>query len=113
MRWNSTTGPRMRQPSLPFSGRTPHARACSLAGALDAQPRSGTQAYRVLAIIREAGRVGVTDWELHALAGLERTTICARRNALLDAGLVREDGTRAAGPWHRQCTVWVATGRAA
>ena len=101
------------QPSLPFSGRSAMARSCSLAGAIDALPRSGTQAARVLAIIREAGPVGRTDWELVALSGLQRSSICARRNALLDAGLVRENGTRLAGPWMRRCTVYVATGVAA
>lgn len=101
------------QASLPFSGRSSTARACSLAGALDALPRSGTQAARVLAIIREAGPVGRTDWDLVALSGLQRSSICARRNALMDAGLVREDGSRVAGPWRKRCSVYVATGVAA
>lgn len=98
----------MVQPSLPFSGRSATARACSVAGAIDAEPRAGTQARRVLEVIREAGARGVTDWDLKALTGLERSTICARRNALLDADLVRPWGARVAGPWQRQCTVYVA-----
>lgn len=98
----------MVQPSLPFSGKTSTARACSLSGAIDAEPRAGTQARHVLEVIRQAGARGVTDWDLKALTGLERSTICARRNALLDADLVRPWGSRVAGPWHRQCSVWVA-----
>ena len=98
-----------RQPTLPFSGRTPTARAASLAGAQAAEPRAGTQAQRVLEVIRSMRTRGATDWDIKALTAFERSSICARRNALLDAGLVVDSGrTREAGPWKSACTVYVA-----
>jgi hypothetical protein len=103
----------IQQPSLPFSGRSATSRANSLQGAAHAAPWAGKQAQAVLRVIRDAGARGCTDWEIIVLSGVSRSSVCARRNALMDAGLVLEhpdttQGTRVSGPWHRPCTVYVA-----
>jgi len=103
----------MTQTSLPFSGRTSTSRANSLQSSRDAAHYAGRQAQKVLRVIREAGCRGSTDWDVIAITSISRSSVCARRNALMDAGLVVEHPdtayrSRVAGPWGRRCTVYVS-----
>lgn len=103
----------LTQPSPPWAGRSATSRANSLASAAKAAHYAGAQAQLVLMAIRQAGPRGATDWDVIALTGISRSSLCARRNALMDAGLVVEhpgrldERTRVAGPWQRACTVYV------
>ena len=106
----------MPQPSLPFSGRSATSRATSLTAARDASHVAGHQAQAVLRVIRESGTRGVTDWDIIAATGIQRSSVCARRNALMNAKpqplVVERPGyaherSRRSGPWQRECTVYV------
>jgi hypothetical protein len=102
------------QPNLPSAGRTATSRANSLQSARDAAHYAGAQAQRVLAVIRESGLRGATDWDVIAATSIQRSSVCARRNSLIDAGLIVEhpdsrQRSRASGPFGRRCTVWVST----
>lgn len=49
------------------------------------EPHVSSQAQRVLDAVRELG--GATDAEIHDATGIERSSICARRNELLGRDL--------------------------
>lgn len=70
---------------LPFSGRSPRTRHASRSGAHFAEPRAGSQAGRLLALYRTGE---FTDLEASERLHLPHTTICARRNLLVDLDLI-------------------------
>lgn len=90
-------------PSLPFSGSTPIAKHCSAQGAKTAQPRAGSQALKVLCLIQ--AHTLLTDHELADLAGLPLATVCARRNFLMQKGLIVACGSKI-GPFGVSNTCW-------
>lgn len=102
------------QPSLPFSGRSATARACSAKAARDAAHVAGRQAQAILQAIRSAGTHGLTRWDIESITGVSRSSACGRLGALLGAQLVVErpglehERTRPAGPWGRRCVVYVS-----
>lgn len=71
---------------LPFSGVTPTSRHTSAQGAIAATERIGRQALALLTAYRTHGPL--TDAEAADVLGVERTTICARRNELVKRRLV-------------------------
>jgi len=73
--------------SLPFSGSVTLSRHCSHQGAVGASERVGRQCLALLTAYRERGPL--TDAAAAQMLGVERTTICARRNELKRRGLVQ------------------------
>lgn len=69
-------------------------RHCSAMGALKAQPNKEAQHQRMLAMYRQHG--GLTDAEMEALTGIDRSSVTPRRTELIKLGLVESDpaGTR-------------------
>lgn len=90
-------------PSLPFSGSTPIARHTSYQGAKTAHPRAGSQALRVLLLIK--AHTLLTDHELADLSGLPLATVNARRNFLCKKGLIVACGSKV-GPFGVSNCLW-------
>src|SRR4051812_43652370 len=90
-------------PSLPFQGAISVSRHCSWAGAKAAEPRAGSQAWRLLLLYKEHGPQ--TDHQAAAALDLPLATICARRGWLVNKNLVRAQGTTP-GPFHTANTLW-------
>lgn len=97
------------QVSLPFSGRSPVARACSIRAAREAATGRAEKTMKVLSVIRQARTLGVTRHDVAALTGYGISSLCSILAALLASGLVREHGSRRSGPFHRECVVYEAT----
>lgn len=89
--------------ALPFSGSLPLTRHCSYEGAKAALPRAGSQALRVLMVIKDHGPV--TDHDLVARTGLPLNVVNARRHALLEKGLIHAAGS-VVGPHAVRNTTW-------
>jgi hypothetical protein len=98
----------MTQPSLPFSGRSPVARACSLRAAREAATYRAEKTLRVLAMLRQAQARGLTRHDLATLTGYQISSLCSIVDALVHAGLVAEQGARISGPYARHCTIYCA-----
>lgn len=94
----------MNVQSLPFQGTSPTSRRCSLDGAIQAQPKAGSQAAKVLACLRVQAR---TLHELSSATGLPVSTICARVGWLRQQGLVEVLGAKP-GPYGTANTIWRA-----
>lgn len=92
---------------LPYGGTTPQSAHASRAGAEDARARVASQLLRYLAYLK-ARPQGATDAEAAAFLEIERTSVCARRNALVKAGLVYPDGFRPGPTGRVKNTVWRA-----
>ena len=88
---------------LPFSGAEPISRHHSYQGAKAAEPRSGSQAMRLLALYREQGPQ--TDHAASRALGLPLATICARRSDLIKRDLVAATGSQP-GPFGTRNTLW-------
>lgn len=73
--------------TLPFSGACVLSRHCSHQGAKSAAERCGRQALAILALYKARGPL--TDAEVAQLLNIERTSVNARRNALVKLGLVQ------------------------
>lgn len=99
------------QPSLPWRGKSAHARHSSYTGSVAAAPRSGSQAAMVLQALRDTRDYmradGCTYHELAYWTGLPLATICARMNALAKRGLVESCGV-VPGPYGAKRTQWRA-----
>lgn len=79
-----------RPQSAPHSNQTTSRKA-----ALTVAPRAGSQRWRVLTAIFNAGETGITRDELEARLGLSGNTIRPRVRELLDGGFAKEtDRTR-------------------
>ena len=94
-------------PSLPFSGRSPVARACSIRAAREAATYRAEKTMRVLHVIREARAHGLTRHDLHDLTGYAISSLCSIVDALFRSGLVVEQGERISGQYMRHCTIYV------
>lgn len=97
----------MTQASLPFGGRTPTARACSMKGAIYAAAHRGEKAEIVRVTIVRAGSHGVTRHDVRGLTGIETSSLCSIIAALVESGLVREAGSRPSGPYGKDCVIYV------
>lgn len=71
---------------------SPLARHCSQQGAQSAQERIGRQCLALITLYRQRGPQ--TDVEAATALGIERTSICARRNELRRRGLVEAVATK-------------------
>lgn len=80
----------MTQPTLPWHGRSPHARQAGYDGARVAARARGRLQARYLDLLREAGPL--TDYEAAERLACPRSSICSTRAALADRGLVRSAG---------------------
>jgi hypothetical protein len=74
------------QLKIPFGGRCPRSRRTSLQGAQVAVVRSGSQASRMLVQYYLAGPL--TDLQMGERVKLKESRVSARRNGLIDRGLV-------------------------
>jgi hypothetical protein len=92
-------------PLFDFSTSTPYAKTSetSRAAAIEAQPRAGSQAARLLHLYTNHGPQ--TDHQASSSLGLPIATICARRHSLIDRGLVIEHGT-IEGPYQHRNVRW-------
>jgi hypothetical protein len=77
---------------------------CSKQGAQVALPAAGSQAERVLAVIRDS--LGMTDRQIADATGYAINIVTARRNSLVKAGFVRSGGVVDGGRGVRN-TFWV------
>ena len=83
-----------------------------LAGAMDVVPKVGSQRYRILEALVNAGHRGMTDHELSLLLELPVSSINGRRRILVEPDRYVEDSGRdRMGPYGSKRTVWVATAR--
>lgn len=90
-------------PSLPFQGSVTISRHCSYEGARRAEPRAGSQCFRLLQAYRDQGPL--TDHEAAATLGLPLATINARRASLIKGDWVQARGTKT-GPYGTPNTLW-------
>jgi hypothetical protein len=81
------------QPALPWSGTCPQSRHASWLGAKDAAHRSESQVAKYLALLEQHPE-GLTDAEAADLMRIDRSSINARRRALVHLELVVADGFR-------------------
>lgn len=91
--------------SLPFAGTTAISRHNSYKAAVAAQQARGAKTRRYLDWLRHAGHA--TDQGAAECLGWPLQSICSIRNALVDANLVRAEGTQR-GRYGRSVTVWRA-----
>lgn len=96
----------------PWTGEEPIARrsdpGTSYAAAHDARALSGPHRIRALALLREAGEHGLTDFELAEKSGIAQTSIGVRRKELVRAGYVEGTDKRRPAPSGSLATVWRA-----
>ncbi len=97
----------MNQATLPFSGRSATARACSMRAAQDAATHRAHKSSRVLHLVTQAGRKGLTRHDLASLTGYPISTLCSTLDALVKSELVMEGGVRVSGPFRKVCVVYV------
>jgi len=88
---------------LPYESTSETSREAAQA----AQVFAGAQGQRYLRWLSDQGLVGGTDKEAHAALGLERSSICARRDEWVKAGRVVKTDRR-----RDKCAVWVVLGEA-
>lgn len=90
-------------PALPFQGSESISRHASYAGAKAAEPRAGSQAFRLLMLYRDHGPH--TDHEAAVALGLPLATINARRVWLVQKSFVAAVGSQP-GPYGIVNTLW-------
>ena len=97
------------QTSLPFSGRSPVARACSIRAAREAASDFGRKTGLVLDALRAEGSRGLTRHDLYDRTRIQGSSLCSIIDALVRCGLVVEQGERISGQFLRHCTIYVAS----
>jgi len=80
----------------------------SIAAAIAAGPKVGTQKRLILDWVRERA-LGATEDEIEVHCRLLRSAVCARVNELVKEGFLRDSGQRRETRWHRPAVVWVST----
>lgn len=109
-------------PRLPWQGRSPAAAQSSYEGAQQAAKSSAAMCTVLLRYLRDAGPRGRTDAETEIELGWPANVVTARRNELLERGLVavawpesRRPSVkppRRAGSKPIRVTVWIASSAA-
>ena len=97
------------RPAFPLSPVGRSAPETSKAAATAAEPRAQTKQAQVLALIREAGSAGLTDWELECATRLTHQSVSAARNVLMNRGLVYDSGKRRRTKTGNRAIAWRAT----
>lgn len=69
-------------------------------------PRLNLIQSQVLAVMREAGNVGLTDWELDSKFNCRKSTYRSRRAELVEMGVLKDSGTRRENDGTKR-TVWM------
>jgi hypothetical protein len=97
-------------PHRPYAGRVGrvHGSATSAAAGESQEPTLGTKQAKVLELLRQHNRPGLTDDELEYLTGWRHQSVSARRRELVLAGLVRSSPLTKATSSGRQATIWEA-----
>lgn len=85
------------------------AKPTSVAAAEKARPKTGTQRWRVLRVVVDAGEEGVTDEEIMARIGLPLNTVRPRRLELVEQSLVIDSGDTRPTAGGSPAIVWLAT----
>ena len=83
----------------------------SLAAAVSMRHARARQEAEVLRVIVASGQAGMTDKQIEAATGWAHEAVSARRNALMNKGLIHDVGRRL-NPTGRSAVVWCARGRA-
>lgn len=76
--------------------------------ARDASRNAETNRAKALRLLRDAGNLGLTDFELAELTGIAQTSIGVRRGELVKAGLVERTALRRPSPSGSAAIVWRA-----
>lgn len=79
----------------------------SVAAAMAALPRAGTQKNAILSIIRDAGAAGLTDEQIATLSGLDENTVRPRRVELAEEGWIHLSGEFRKTRHGNDAQVWV------
>lgn len=82
--------------------------ATSVAAARAIESQAPIQRDRVLALLRKAGPLGMTDTEISTQLRMQLQTVVPRRGELVKLGFVQNSGTTRQTPARRASTVWVA-----
>jgi predicted ArsR family transcriptional regulator len=90
-------------PLLPWQGVTPHSKQASYSGAVTAGPNAKNQQERILDWLSRNGPA--TDDQISTALGIMRSSVCARRNALMQAGLIESCGL-VKGRYRAQNALW-------
>lgn len=90
---------------LPFSGATPLSRHHSAEAARHAAATRATKTRAYLALMAEAGEMGLTDHQVSSMTGWPLSTVCSVRNGC-GALIAPRPEVRALSPWGRAVTVW-------
>jgi hypothetical protein len=77
--------------------------------AADANRGAATLRARCLSALREAGDLGLTDFDLADVVHSQQTSAGKRRKELMDAGLVENSGRTRPAPSGSQAIVWRVT----
>jgi hypothetical protein len=91
------------QPSLPWSGKTPHSRQNSYRSAVSAADTRALKSARYLAWLRDVGRA--TDHGAAEHFNWPLSSVCSIRNGLVDRGYVTAIGD-CIGRYHKRVTIW-------
>ncbi|UFW91008.1 hypothetical protein BjapCC829_21700 [Bradyrhizobium barranii] len=70
-------------------------------------PRLNAIQSQVMAAVRDAGNVGLTDWELDQKFSCKRSTYRSRRAELVEMGLIKASGSRRENEGTKRA-VWIA-----
>lgn len=100
----------MRQATLPYRGRSPHARQASYQGALQAADKAPTQTERLYAFLLVQGQHGATDEDCARALAMPRHLVPARRAPLIEGGRVVDSGQTRRSQAGVQVVVWRVAG---
>jgi hypothetical protein len=81
----------------------------SIAAAIAALPKAGTQKNLILGLIRDAGASGLTDEQIAQASGLDENTVRPRRVELAEQGWIRLSGEFRKTRHGNDAQVWVAS----
>lgn len=84
--------------------------ATSEAAAVAAMESAPTRREEVYEFLKSRGEHGATDDEIQQALGYPRSSVGARRNELMNEGLIIDSGDTRATRYGRQATIWLAKG---
>ena len=80
----------------------------SKAAAKELSPKKSAMDRQAILGALRACPLGLTDWELHEITGIEESSCRPRRIDLVRAKLVYDSGRRGITPSGRKAVIWVA-----